>query len=83
MQITVTITEPIMNKSYDIQVDNKQRVKTTLKVLSENVPGLNRLDKAPGIRIKRNGRQISGDATYEEAGVYTGMELIVMAKKEG
>ncbi len=83
MQITVTITEPTMNKSYDIQVDNKQRIKTTLKVLSENIKGLENWGKAHGVRIKNSGRQISGDVTYEEADIYTGMELTVMIKREG
>lgn len=83
MQITITITEPIMNKSYDIQVDNRQRIKTTLRVLSENVQELGYMQEASGVRIKSSGRQISDDDTYEDAGVYTGMELTVMMKKEG
>lgn len=82
MQITVTITEPIMNKSYDIQIDNKQRIKTTLRVLSENIQGLEIWNGAQGVRIKNSGRQISGNVTYEEAGIYTGMELTVMIKRK-
>ena len=83
MQITVTITEPIMNKSYDIQVDNQQRIKTTLRVLSENIHGLENWNRAHGVRIKTSGRQISGDVTYEEAGIYNGMKLTVMIEKGG
>ncbi len=83
MKVTVTITEPISNKSFDIQVDNKQRIKTTLNVLSENIADLQRLGEATGVRIKNSGRRISGNTTYEESGIYTGTELIAMIGKEG
>lgn len=83
MKITITITEPTLNKSFDIQVDSKQRIKTTLRVLSENIPELENVGAAPGVRIKSSGRQILANETYEEAGIYTGMELLVKTKKEG
>ncbi|MCM1467666.1 MAG: hypothetical protein NC086_05910 [Alistipes sp.] len=72
-----------MNRSYDIQVDNKQKIKTTLRVLSENIQGLENWNKARKVRIKNSGRQISDGLTYEEARIYTGMELTVMIEKEG
>ncbi len=82
MKITITISEAISNKSFDIQVDNRQRIKTTLKVLSENIAGMEHLANVNGIQIKSSGRQVSGDDTYENVGVYTGMELIVTLEKE-
>lgn len=83
MKITITITELISNKSFDIQVDSKQRIKTTLRVLSENMPEMELLGNVSRVRIKGSGRQIAGEVTYEEAGIYTGMELVTTIEKEG
>ena len=38
MKLTITVTD-MKNNSYDIQVDERQRIGTTLRVMEENLPG--------------------------------------------
>ncbi|WP_022749827.1 hypothetical protein [Lachnobacterium bovis] len=77
MKIMITITNPANGVGYDIQIDNKQTIKTTLKVCSENLTGLELADTCKKVRLWDGGKQISVDETYEEAGIYSGAKLIV------
>jgi len=67
-------------KSYDIQMDCGQRVKTTLRVLKENIRELEPFLTDVEVREKRSGRKIMLEQTYEEAKIYTGFELLVRSK---
>ena len=80
MKITITITEPSNNKSFDIQVNNKQRIKTTLRVLGESISDLQSVLNCKNVREKNSGRVVCGQLTYEEAGIYSGTELLIISE---
>lgn len=82
MKITISMIDLTNNKSVDIQVDNQQRIKTTLKVLGGNVRGFSPFQHYKEVRIKSSGRRILTDTTYEEAQVYTGAEIILEEKSQ-
>lgn len=77
MKQIITITVPD-GKSYDIQMNREQRIKTTFRVLGENIVGLENLSEDVFIREKRSGRKIDIEKTYEEEKIYTGFELVVL-----
>ena len=77
-QIISIVTEA--GESYDIQMDSGQRIKTTLKVLKENMPQLIHTLDHIEMREKQSGRKIDMNQTYEEAKIYTGFELIIRSK---
>ena len=76
--ITISIPD---GRTFDIQMDNEQRIKTTLKVLSENIMGLEWLGEDVVIREKRSGRRVDIEQTYKDAKIYTGFEIVVIPKK--
>lgn len=75
--ITVMDTE---NNSYDIQVDQRQRIGTTLRVMRENLPDFVYEDDAY-IQSDRTRRRLKAEQTYEEANIYTGDRLWIVQKK--
>ena len=76
-----TITISIVGvQSYDIQVDSEQRIKTTLRVMKENIQGLTHFLDNVEAREARSGRKIDLEQTYEEEKIYTGFELLIAAK---
>lgn len=79
MKITVTMEIPSINQKIDIQMDQKQRIKTTLRVLAENRIEFLSFQNNQVVRIKKSGRRISTEQTYEQAGVYNG-EIILLEK---
>lgn len=82
MKIIVTITNCATNQSYDIQVDNRQKIQTTLRVLRENIPHiLAGTDEPIRIQSDRNKRRINPGQTYEEAYIYSGDKLLVNSRK--
>jgi len=80
MRQTITISIAHAN-SYDIQVDDEQRIKTTLHVMKENLQGVASFLNDVEVREKRSGRKIDVNQTYKEAKIYTGFELMVTSKK--
>ena len=60
-----------------IQIDNKQKISTTLKVCSENLAGLEFADQCEKVRLWDGGRLIPVEKTYDEAQIYSGAKLIV------
>lgn len=82
MKITVTIKNAMTNACYDIQVDNKQRIETTLLVMMENlgVPIFYSAEKT-NVYSERKQRYINIKSTYEDAKIYTGDELIISKRK--
>lgn len=81
MQQTITIIGPNM-KAYDIQVDNKQHIRTTLRVLSENIEDLEGIQRGVFVRVKKSGRMLDLQKTYEEEGIYTGEELTLVPRQQ-
>lgn len=73
MKLTITITD-MQNKSYDIQVDQRQRIGTTLRVMAENLPDFTYGNDAY-IQSGRTKRRLTAKQTYEEANIYTGDRL--------
>lgn len=65
------------NQKIDIQIDRKQRIKTTLRVLAESKVEFLPFKNNSMVRIKNNGRRISTDQTYEDAGIYNGTILLL------
>lgn len=78
MKITVTVLNNNTQSEYDFQIDNKQKVKTTLRVIKENMPEvLQTLAEPYDIKSYRNKKQIETEKTYEELKIYTGDKLII------
>lgn len=77
MKITITVENPITNYMMDIQIDQRQRIKTTLKVLGENKAEFSPYINSPIVRVKSSGRRVSTEQTYEESGIYNGAEILL------
>lgn len=78
MNISITITDNVITKSIDIMVDDSQKLKTTFKVLSENMSELVGLSEIKMVRLKESGRIIETDCSYKDAHIFNGAELLVM-----
>lgn len=76
MQLILTVIGP-NKKKYDIQVDNRQHIATTLRVLDENIAELAGQLRKVRVRVKSSGRILVLQNTYEEEGIYTGDELTI------
>jgi len=79
MRLTITIR--IVANTYDIQVNSEQRIKTTLRVMKENIQDLTHLLHLLAdveVREKHSGRRINIGQTFEEEKIYSGYELVVI-----
>lgn len=81
MQLILTMIGPNM-KTYDIQVDSRQHIATTLHVLDENIAELAGLCRQAGVRVKSSGRILDPRNTYEEERIYTGDEIIIYPRTD-
>lgn len=79
MLIKITINDLEKNQRLDVQVDNEQRIKTTLRVLNENMQNLSTFTNIKEVRMKDTGRRIAVEKTYLEAGIYSGTEILIPA----
>ncbi len=77
MKITITITIPQRARSFDIQMENTQKITDTLQVLQDNLMLFRHAEKIQTVREKETGRQIDTEQTYEQALVYSGSELLI------
>lgn len=77
MKITITITLPESAKSYDIQMEDTQKIADTLQILQENLLLFRHAERIRTVREKETGRQIDTEQTYEQAMVYSGAELLI------
>lgn len=77
MKITITITMPQSARSYDIQMEDTQKIKDTLQVLQDNLLLFRYAEQIRTVREKETGRQIDTEQTYEQAMVYSGAELLI------
>lgn len=84
MDIKITFKNPGSGQEINLKLDSGQRIKTTLKVLNENVKGYCPLSEIEEVRLQDNGRRINPDLTYEEAAIYTGsiLEVKGMERKQ-
>lgn len=78
MKLTITITD-IQKNSYDIQIDSKQRIGTTIKILKENIPDFI-YEEDTYIQSDRTKRRLRLGQTYEEAKIYTGDRLWIIQR---
>ena len=83
MKITITVIDGRNNQKLDIQVDDEQRLKTTLRVLGENIEAFYFFQKIKEVQIKNSGRRVSVELTYREAKIYTGTEIVLKQEKRG
>ena len=79
MKLTITVTD-MKNNSYDIQVDERQRIGTTLRVMEENLPGF-AWKREACIQSGRTKRKLTPEQIYEDARIYTGDRLWIMRRK--
>lgn len=77
MKITITMEALSTGKTMDIQIEQSQRIKTTLRVLTENKKDFLPRYSNSVVRLKDSGRRISIEQTYEEASIYTGAQLVL------
>lgn len=78
MKITITIINSNTNAKYDIQVDQSQRIATTLKVMSENLMGMGQIYPNHFIREADSGRILLTEYSYEENKIYSGAKLLII-----
>ncbi len=72
MKITVTIRTSIIHKDYDIQIDDRQKIKTTLRILKENLPEvLMGLEEPVKVQSCRSKRRLNINESYREANIYS------------
>ena len=63
MKITITIKNEWSGKTYDISLDNQQKIATTLRVMRENLPeSMQGIGIEPEVQSERTSRRIE----YEE-----------------
>lgn len=77
MKITITITLPQRARSYDIQMEDTQKITDTLQVLQDNLGLFRHAEQIHTVRDNETGRQIDTEQTYEQAMIYSGAELLV------
>lgn len=77
MKIIFTLTQIEKGVSYDIQVSHTQKIKDTLRILSENLPMPENVASLQQVKEADTGRSISTDDTYEEARIYSGAQILI------
>lgn len=83
MKITITITNCVNYKTCNIQVDNKQKIETTIRVLKENLSDMMQgLDGDILIKSQRSKRRIDLHENYETEMIFNGDTLLLSGKGE-
>ena len=82
MKITITIIDDRSKRKIDIQVDNEQRIQTTLRVLNENIEEFQFFQNIKEVQIKNSGRRVLAKLTYKEAQIYTGTEIVLKVEEK-
>lgn len=73
MKITVTFENCKNNKKFDIQVDNKQKIATTIRVLRDNLPdAVEELEEELIVKSKRSKKRVDLKETYEHEMIFSG-----------
>lgn len=83
MKITITITNCVNCKTCNIQVDNKQKIETTIRVLKENLSDMMQgLDGDILMKSQRSKRRIDFRENYENEMIFSG-DTLLLSKKGG
>jgi len=82
VKITITIIDDRSKRKIDIQVDNEQRIQTTLRVLNENIEEFQFFQNIKEVQIKNSGRRVLAKLTYKEAQIYTGTEIVLKVEEK-
>ena len=78
MKITLTIRNNAVGREYDVSLDNKQTLETTIRVLKENYPGaMDGIGDRYQLQSERSRRHLEAEKTYEEAHIYSGDRILV------
>ena len=78
MKTTITIRNMSSRKEYDIQIDDRQRLRTTLQVLRENLPAaFADLEEPVQIQSYRSKRRIKAELSCREARIFSGDILLI------
>jgi uncharacterized ubiquitin-like protein YukD len=74
MQIIVTlkVNQNGRELEYDIQVDQKQRIRSSLEIIFKSFKIQKELDQIHFIRSNKNRRWISTNDTFEQGEIFTG-----------
>lgn len=81
MKITITITNCVKCKTFNIQVDNKQKIETTIRVLKENLPDMMQgLNENVQIKSQRSKRRITLNENYEHEMIFSGDILLLSSE---
>ena len=65
MKITITIKNEWSGKTYDISLDNQQKIATTLRVMRENLPeSMQGIGIEPEVQSERTSRRLNMRKTY-------------------
>lgn len=73
MRITITLINCITEKQYDIQMDQDQKVATTIRVLQENLPEvMEGMKEGYLLRSQRSQRRLNPEYSYRQENIFHG-----------
>lgn len=81
MKITVTFRNCLTGRDYDIQIDNEQKIGTTLRILKEYLPEV--LEGTAGkwvLQSERNKRRLDIEQSYDIAQIYN-CDIILISQE--
>lgn len=81
MKITITIKNCITDNAFNIQVDNRQKIETTIRVLKENLPDLMQGVHIPRVKSQRSKRTLVLCENYEHEMIFSGDILMISDNK--
>jgi uncharacterized ubiquitin-like protein YukD len=70
--ITLKVNQNGRELEYDIQVDQKQRIRSSLEIIFKSFKLQKELDQIHFIRSNKNRRWISTNDTFEQGEIFTG-----------
>ena len=73
MRITITLINCITEKQYDIQMDQDQKIATTIRVLQENLPEvMEGMKEGYLLRSQRSQRRLNPECSYRQENIFHG-----------
>lgn len=73
----MTITYKIGEDSFDIRMDERQKIKVTLSVMAQTLPVEKDLEAVENVFSWRMNKELSVEDTYQEAGILAGDILTI------
>jgi len=81
MKITITIKNCISDREYNIQVDNRQKIGTTIRVLEDNLADvMEGLSADVKVKSQRTKRRIDLNRNYEHEMIFSGDILLLCSE---